>query len=105
MGELQRLSTEAEAMPLMRTSGGLVLSSEGRQFQTALRREAADGMLKIVQIKVAVGVAKEAMDATADVDTYRKSLANGDAALNGALVEVELTCLNVINRIQRGSAF
>ena len=105
MSELQRLSTQAEVSPLMRTHGGLVLSQEGRQLQTAIRGAAADGILKKAKIAIATDIAKDAMDGVKEVDDYRRCLAGSDQGLNLALGEVELTYINQIARIQRGSAY
>jgi hypothetical protein len=105
MGELQRLSTQAEVSPLMRTHGGLVLSREGRQLQAALRHEAADGIVKKARIFIATEVAMDAMDGVKEVDDHRRSLAGNDQGLNMLLGEVEVTYVNHINRIQRGSAY
>lgn len=105
MGELQRLSTQAEVMPLMRSHGGLVLSQEGRQLQTAIRQEAAAGILKKAKIAIATDIAKDAMDGVKEVDDYRKILAGSDQGLNMALGEIELNFVSQVSRIQRGSAF
>jgi hypothetical protein len=105
MGELQRLSTQAEVSPLMRTHGGMVLSKEGRQLQAALRSEAAAGIIQKARIAIATDVAKDAMDGVVDVDAYRRNLAGGDQQLNMLLGEVELAYIHQIQRIQRGSAF
>ena len=102
MSELQRLSTEVEVSPLMRTHGGLALSQEGRQSLAAVRRAVADGVDKTAKIAVARHVALEAMDAVTDVDNYRKALAGNDQVLNAVLNEVELTFVQQLNRIQRG---
>lgn len=104
-GELQRLSTQAEVSPLMRTHGGLVLSREGRQLQVALRQEAADGIVKKAKIAIASDIAMDAMDSVKEVDSYRRSLAGTDQTLNALLVEVEMNHVNQVSRIQRGSAF
>ncbi|MEC3978149.1 hypothetical protein [Amycolatopsis sp. H20-H5] len=105
MGELQRLSTQAEVMPLMRTHGGLVLSQEGRQLQAALRREGADGIVKKARIAIETNVALDAMDSVARVDGHRRGLAGDDPGLNSVLIEVELTHVANIKRIQSGGAF
>ena len=104
-GELQRLATQAEVSPLMRTQGGLVLSKEGRQLQGALRREAADGIVKKARIAIASDIAMDAMDSVKEVDAYRRSLAGDDPTLNTLLAEVEMNHVNQVGRIQRGSAF
>jgi hypothetical protein len=103
--ELQRLSTQAEVSPLMRTHGGLVLSREGRQLQATLRQEAADGMVKKARVAIATDVALDAMDSVKAVDDYRRTLAGGDEGLNSLLAQVELNHVSHITRIQRGSAF
>lgn len=104
-GELQRLATHAEVSPLMRTHGGLVLSREGRQLQTALRQEAADGMVKKARIAIASDIAMDAMDSVKAVDDYRRTLAGNDEGLNSLLAQVELNHVGHVTRIQRGSAF
>lgn len=103
--ELQRLSAQAEVSPLMRTHGGLVLSREGRQLQTALRQEAADGMIAKARVAIATDVAMDAMDSVKEVDDYRRTLAGNDQTLNALLVEVEMNHVHQVSRIQRGSAF
>ncbi|ROP38989.1 hypothetical protein [Saccharothrix texasensis] len=104
-GELQRLSTQAEVSPLMRTHGGLVLSNEGRQLQAALRREAANGIVQKARIAIASDIAMDAMDSVKEVDDYRRTLAGNDQTLNALLVEVEMNHVHQVSRIQRGSAF
>jgi hypothetical protein len=105
MSELQRLSTHAEASPLMRTHGGLVLSQEGRQLQRRLRQEAADGIVRKAKIAIATELTMDAMDSVAEVDSYRHSLAGGDPQLNSLLASVEVAHVQTVTRIQRGSAF
>lgn len=105
MSELQRLSTQAEVIPLMRTHGGLVLSQEGRQLQGALRREVADGIVQKAKIHIATDVTMDAMDGVKRVDEHRQALAGDNQALNFALSEVELAYIHTVTRIQRGSAF
>jgi hypothetical protein len=105
MSELQRLSTQAEVTPLMRTHGGLVLSQEGRQLQGALRREVAAGIVQKAKIAIATDIAMDAMDGTKRVDDHRQALAGENQALNFALSEVELAYIQTVTRIQRGSAF
>lgn len=105
MSELQRLSTQAEVMPLMRNRGGLTLSQEGRQLLVALRQAAADGVLQKAEIAILNDVTKDAMDSVEDVDSYRKAQAGDDQTLNMLLSEVELNHVNLLKRIQRGSAF
>lgn len=104
-GELQRLSTQAEVMPLMRTQGGLVASRELRQMQASLRQEVADGVVKKARIQIATDVAMDAMDSVRDVDSYRRSLAGNDQTLNALLAEVEMSHAQHVGRIQRGSVF
>ena len=105
MSELERLSTQAEVSPLMRTHGGVVQSREGRQLQRRLRQEAADGIVQKARIAIATDVAMDAMDSVADVDNYRRNLAGGDPQLNSLLATVEMAHLRTVTRIQRGSAF
>jgi hypothetical protein len=104
-GELERYSAQAEVSPLMRIHGGLVLSREGRQLQSSLRQEAADGMIKKARIAIASDIAMDAMDSVKEVDAYRRSLAGNDQTLNALLVEVEMNHIHQVGRIQRGSAF
>lgn len=104
-GELQRLSMQAEMAPLMRTHGGLLPSRELRQLQTALRQEAADGIVKKAQIKIAEDIAMDAMDSVKHVDGHRRALAGNDQTLNALLAEVEMAHVQHLGRIQRGSAF
>lgn len=105
MSELQRLSTQAEVSPLMRTHGGLVQSREGRQLQRRLREAAADGIVRKARIAIATELAMDAMDSVSDVDSYRRNLAAGDPELNSVLVGVEVAHIQAVTRIQRGSAF
>ncbi|TWP45954.1 hypothetical protein FKR81_37675 [Lentzea tibetensis] len=102
-GELQRLSSQAEMLPIMRTHGGLLPSPELRQLQTTLRQEVADGVVKKARIHIATDVAMDAMDSVRDVDSYRRSLAGNDQTLNALLAEVEITHAQHVGRIQRGS--
>ncbi|HEX3781440.1 MAG TPA: hypothetical protein VHX38_17405 [Pseudonocardiaceae bacterium] len=105
MSELQRLSTQAEVMPLMRDRGGLTLSREGKQLLVALRQAAADGVLQKAQIAILNDITRDAMDSVADIDSYRKALAGDDQLLNMLLGEVELNHVNLLKSIQRPSAF
>lgn len=105
MGELQRLSTQAEMLPIMRTHGGLLPSPELRQLQTNLRREVADGVVKKAQIKIAEDVTMDAMDSVAEVDGHRRALAGDDPTLNGLLAQLEMNHAQHLGRIQRGSLF
>ena len=104
-GELQRLSTHAEMLPIMRTHGGLLPSRELRQLQTTLRQEVADGVVKKAQIKIAEDVTMDAMDSLAGIDAHRRALAGDDPTLNGLLAQVEMNHAQQLGRIQRGSAF
>ncbi|MCP3797989.1 hypothetical protein NLX83_01830 [Allokutzneria sp. A3M-2-11 16] len=105
MSELERLSAQAEIMPLFRTHGGLVVSREARQLQGRLRQEAAEGVIKKAKIAIATDVAMDAMDGVKQVDDFRRTLANGDEGLNSVLAEIEIAYVHHVNRIQRGSAF
>lgn len=105
MGELQRLSTQAEVMPLMRTQGGLLPSRELRQMQASLRQEVADGVVKKARIQIATDVAMDAMESALTVDAHRRSLAGDDPVLNGLLAQLETTHVQHLSRIQRGSVF
>lgn len=104
-GELQRLSTQAEMLPIMRTQGGLVPSRELRQMQVSLRQEVADGVVKKARIQIATDVAMDAMDGVKNIDSYRRSLAGDDQTLNALLAEVEMTYVQHVGRVLRGSAF
>lgn len=104
-GELQRLSSQAEMLPLMRTQGGLLPSRELRQLQTALRQEIADGVVKKAQIKIAEDVTMDAMDSVAGVDAHRRALAGDDQTLNALLAQVEMSHVQSLGRIQRGSLY
>ena len=105
MSELQRLSTQAEVMPLMRDRGGLTLSREGKQLLVALRQAAADGVVQKAQIAILNDITRDAMDSVVDIDNYRKALAGDDQMLNMLLGEVELNHVNLLKRIQRPTVF
>ena len=105
MGELERLSTGAELMPIMRTNRGLTLSQEGKSLQSALRREAADGIVKKAQVMIAMEVAMDIMDSIEVVDDHRKHRAGDDPGLNTVLARIELNYIAKVERIQRGSAY
>ncbi|MCP2245732.1 hypothetical protein [Lentzea aerocolonigenes] len=104
-GELQRLSAQADMLPIMRTHGGLMPSRELRQLQTTLRQEIADGVVKDARIEIATHVTMKAMDSVADVDAHRRALAGDDSTLNALLAQVEMNHVQSVGRIQRGTLF
>ena len=105
MSELERLSTQAEMLPLMRTNGGLTASRELRQLQTTLRQEVAEGIVKKARVQIATDVTMDAMDSVAEVDSHRRALAGDDPTLNGLLAQLEMNHAQHLGRIQRGSLF
>lgn len=105
MGDLQRITTQAELSPVMYTHGGLVLSQEGRTLKKNVRREVVGGLTKKTQIVVAREVTMDAMDSIADVDAHRQLRAGSDPVLNQLLLQHELAHQADLDRIQRGSAF
>jgi hypothetical protein len=99
------MSAQVEAMPMMRDWGGLVLSTQGKQVQAALREVVAKGAMQKAEMLLLHEFTRDAMDSTAAINEHRKNLAGDDQALNMMLAELQIGHVQELIRRQRGRGF
>lgn len=61
-----------------------------------------DARLKAHKIDAEAAVTAHAMERVSDIDSYRQTLAQGDMALNSALIQLELGYIARVSRIING---
>lgn len=88
-------------------SRGLISSRDERTHKKAVDRLANETKFAGLKVDAEAALTGRIMERAVDLDSYRKSLANGDPVLDAVLARIEIGFVDKAQRVQRsfGSEF
>ncbi|WP_163512233.1 hypothetical protein [Fodinicola acaciae] len=100
-GDMERFAARAEMQPIMRTFGGLALSSQGRAMVAQIREKWSQAAIAAIELEIGRSIAERGMDNTADLFDHAVQRAGGNEAKFMALFNIVMRYGTVVEKVQR----
>jgi hypothetical protein len=100
-GEIEQYVARAEMNPVMRSWGGLVLSSQGKAMKARVAEKFGDAVLAALDLEIARSVAERGMQNTSDLIDQAIGLSGGNELKFRELLTIALGYRQTVTKIQR----
>jgi hypothetical protein len=100
-GELEQYIARAELNPVMRSWGGLTLSSQGKAMKARIAEKFGDAVVASLALEIARNVAERGMQHAADLVDKAITLSDGNEVKFHELLKIALAYGQSVSNVQR----